>query len=118
MKRIGEADRLVIFKSPTEAVDKAGQRVRSYTEFYRCRAKVINLQGAEQIQADQQTSLEPIAWQIRYYPGINTAMIVEYEGQEYNITAVTEAQKKEKFYRKRWLQIRANTTDADTSHQF
>jgi SPP1 family predicted phage head-tail adaptor len=117
LKRIAEIDRLIIFKAPTVTTDAAGQAIATFNEVYRCRAKQVQQQGSENIIADQQTATEPIAWQIRYYPGLNTTMVVEDEsGQTYNVTAVTEATRKDKFYRKRWLTIKAFTTNGDQQH--
>lgn len=70
--------------------DSFGGEIKSPQLFINCRAKEVTNKGKEVIDANKETAVGYTTFRIRYYPGIDTAMFVTYDTQDYNIKAINK----------------------------
>lgn len=108
IRDIAELDRKITIKGRTVTIDtSSGQRVTNENGIYKqTRAKLIPGGGSEGYEVDGKTATDIQQWVIRYDAGITSEMILEYNSEQYEITAPpSEIQMKGRFYRRRWMLI-------------
>jgi SPP1 family predicted phage head-tail adaptor len=115
--KIAQLDRKIYIKQPQVVEDDAGQLTRTYTTWRTCYAMIRETYGSEQAQDQTITAQTTVEFTVRYKSGITHEMIIDYNGQTFNIKAITEAQYKGHFHRDRFQKITAVKTDLNTTHQ-
>jgi len=71
-----------------ESYDDAGQQVESWSTFATVWADIKHNSGIETIKSDALASSVKTSIRVRYMPGVNAGMRVNYSGLQYEITAV------------------------------
>jgi SPP1 family predicted phage head-tail adaptor len=86
--RSGQLDRRIVIQSMVEALDGAGQPIKTWSEFATVWAKRKDLKGQERFAAQQRLATRTTIYRIRWLSGLGEKMRVLDEGSTYEIIGV------------------------------
>lgn len=115
---VAQLDRKIIIKNPVQAVSDSGQQTRTWAVYRTTFARVVEQYGNEGMQAGAMVATTTTQFVVRYRQGLTNDCLIEYNGNTYNILAITEAQMRGQFYRDRFTQITATTKDQPNTQQY
>lgn len=115
---VAQLDRKIVIKTPVVTVADSGQQTRGWAVWRTTFAKVVEQYGNEGMQAGAVVATTTTQFLVRYRAGLTHDCLIEYNGNTYNILAITEAQFRGQFYRDRFTQITATTKDQPNNQQY
>ena len=100
IKDIGQLDRRVTLRTPTETTDAFGQSVRVYADNGQVWAAVNFAPGDEGEVSDRLEAVKNVSFVIRYNTNFNEKCQIVWDGQTFEIENVLPVE------RKRWMLIK------------
>lgn len=89
--RAGKRDRLIVILRPAQTTDGAGQPMRVFQEVHRCWAEIVSPQpGSDTFEGDQTAPRRSISFRVLYRPGVASSMVVDFDGERFEIEDVVE----------------------------
>lgn len=101
MPNIGKLDRFIRILEITKTRDEAGQPVITTDLFHEAFAAVNPMIGRERFQSGREMAIRSYKFMIRYIDGVDEEMIIEYEGEEYDIVGLAPMGNRNRH----WLEI-------------
>jgi SPP1 family predicted phage head-tail adaptor len=118
MDRLAALDRKIEIMQPVVTVSDSGQERTTFTVWRTTFANVVERFGNEGIQAGEVTATTVVDFTIRYRAGLTHAMHIVFNGNKYNIQAITEAEVKGQFNRDRFTKVTAIHSTNNNNQQF
>lgn len=87
---IGKLDQIVSIYNASKSISSAGEPVYVYTLHCKAFAAVESLENIENVEAESYVTLPRLKITIHMQSGISTAQRLVYNGQNFNITAIKE----------------------------
>ena len=100
IKDIGQLDRRITLRTPTETTDAFGQSVRVYADNGQVWAAVNFAPGDEGEVSDRLEAVKNVSFVIRYNTNFNEKCQIVWDGQTFEIENVLPIE------RKRWMLIK------------
>jgi|LakMenEpi03Aug12_release.lakeMendotaPanAssembly.Ray.scaffolds.fasta_scaffold404603_2 SPP1 family predicted phage head-tail adaptor len=100
IKDIGQLDRRITLRTPTETTDAFGQSVRVYADNGQVWAAVNFAPGDEGEVSDRLEAVKNVSFVIRYNTNFNEKCQIVWDGQTFEIENVLPVE------RKRWMLIK------------
>lgn len=90
----GRFDRQVTIERFSTTTNAIGEQVKTWSALITCPAMYKADPGTETVNGDKREAERPVIFTIRYYAGVNPKDRLKYQGEVYNILAVTEVGRK------------------------
>lgn len=87
---IGRLDRKIVIQQGTETQNTFGEFVTVWTTYHTTFASVHKAGGNEKEEASRVTATNLVKFKIRFYTGITEDMIIQYNGNDYDILEIQE----------------------------
>jgi SPP1 family predicted phage head-tail adaptor len=91
----GRFDRRIVIEQKTDARDGFGDPVPTWSKFDDVAARKIPQRGTEQPKADAETAEREVVLEIRYLPGLDETMRIQFEGFAFDIEEILEIGRRE-----------------------
>jgi len=101
MPNIGKLDRFIKILSISKSRDESGQVVLTTSLFHEAFAAINPVIGRERFAAEREMAIRSYKFLIRYKDGLTEEMIVEFEGEEYDIVGLAPMGNRNRH----WLEI-------------
>ncbi len=90
MISIGTLDKRISIKRLEDVENDSGYLEQQMSVFLKCWARIEPLRGREYYEAKQISTADNIKVTMRFRKGLDNAMVVEYDGQEYEIINIVD----------------------------
>jgi SPP1 family predicted phage head-tail adaptor len=87
-------DRQITIERFTTTQNAIGEAVKTWTAVITCPAMYKADPGNESVNGDKREAERPVNFTIRYYPNLTPKDRLKYQGEVYNILAITEISRK------------------------
>lgn len=84
----GSLEDRIVFVEATNRVNGYGEEITTWSEAYRCRARVVYKRGSRALDCGEVWNPNTISVSIRYTRRVDDAMRIRWNGGEYHITSL------------------------------
>ena len=92
---IGKLDRRVTIEQRTDTRDDFGEPIPAWSTLATVWAGKVSEEGSERFEGEQRHATRRVVWRIRHRTDVTEAMRILFDGDHYDITAITEIGRKE-----------------------
>lgn len=84
----GDLKHTVVFKQPTSSLNDEGETVKSFADFYTCKAARLNFRDSRVTQAEQVSLIGAFDFYVRYCTStqlVSKDFLISHEGKDFTI---------------------------------